>query len=116
MIHEFSLDLRAARRNSGLRQVDCAHLMGADKSKISNLERGRQHPTVRDICTLSMIYGRTFESLFAGIFDEVRADLAMRLPELSEPRPHYKRHLSREKTLQKLEERIEAIVPDYDDD
>ena len=116
MIHEFSLDLRAARRNSGLRQVDCAHLMCADKSKISNLERGRQHPTVRDICTLSMIYGRTFESLFAGIFDEVRADLAMRLPTLPEPKPHYKRHQSREKTLQKLEERIEAIEPEYDDD
>ena len=116
MIHEFSLDLRAARRNSGLRQVDCAHLMGADKSKISNLERGRQHPTVRDICTLSMIYGRTFESLFAGIFDEVRADLAMHLPTLPEPNPHYKRRLSREKTLQELEERIEAIEPEYGDD
>ena len=116
MIHEFSLDLRAARRNSGLRQVDCAHLMGADKSKISNLERGRQRPTVQDICMLSMIYGRSFESLFSGIFDEVRADLAMRLPEVLEPGLHYKRRLSRDNTLQRLQERIEAIVPEYDDD
>ena len=90
--------------------------MGADKSKISNLERGRQHPTVRDICMLSMIYGRTFESLFEGIFDEVRADLAMRLPELPEPAPHYKRRLNREKTLQRLEERIEAVEPEYHED
>jgi transcriptional regulator with XRE-family HTH domain len=89
MIHEFSLDLRAARRNSGLRQVDCAHLMGADKSKISNLERGRQHPTVRDICTLST---------------------------LPDPKPNYKRRQSGERTLQKLEERIVAIEPEYDDD
>jgi transcriptional regulator with XRE-family HTH domain len=71
MIQEFTLDLRAARRNSGLRQVDCAHLMGVNKTKISNLENGRQRPSVRDICTLSMIYGRSFESLFAGIFDEL---------------------------------------------
>lgn len=114
MIHEFTLDLRAARRNSGLRQVDCAHLMGAHKSKISNLETGRQRPSVRDICTLSMIYGRSFESLFSGIFDEVRADLAMRIRDLGEPAPHYKRRLSREATLQKLWERIEAIAPELD--
>jgi hypothetical protein len=63
-----------------------------------------------------MIYGRTFESLFAGIFDEVRADLAMHLPTLPEPNPHYKRRQSRESTLQKLDERIEAIEPEYDDD
>ena len=114
MIQEFTLDLRAARRNSGLRQVDCAHLMGAQKNKISNLETGRQRPTVRDICTLSMIYGRSFESLFSGIFDEVRADLAMRLPSLPEPSAHYKRRVNRDGSLQKLEERIEAIVPEYD--
>ena len=116
MIHEFTLDLRAARRNSGLRQVDCAHLMGAHKSKISNLETGRQRPTVRDICTLSMIYGRSFESLFSGIFDEVRADLAMRLLDLPEPAVHYKRRLNRERTLQHLEQRIDAIEPEYHDD
>ena len=116
MIHEFSLDLRAARRNSGLRQVDCAHLMGAQKSKISNLETGRQRPTVRDICTLSMIYGRSFESLFSGMFDEVRADLAMRWPDLPTPGHQFKRRQSREKTLQKLEERIEAVFPGHDDD
>ena len=116
MIHEFTLDLRAARRKSGLRQVDSAHLMGAHKSKISNLETGRQRPTVQDICTLSMIYGRSFESLFSGIFDEVRADLTMRLPELSEPGVHYKRRLFRERTLQQLEERLQAIEPDYHGD
>ena len=116
MIQEFTLDLRAARRNSGLRQADCAHLMGAHKSKISNLETGRQRPTVRDICTLSMIYGRSFESLFSGIFDEVRADLSMRMLDLPEPAPHFKRRSSREKTLQQLDERIEAVVPEYDAD
>jgi transcriptional regulator with XRE-family HTH domain len=116
MIHEFTLDLRAARRNSGLRQVDCAYLMGAHKSKISALEMGRQQPSVRDICTLSMIYGRSFESLFAGIFDEVRADLAMRLHDVPDPGANYKRRLNRERTLQKLEERVEAVEPQYDDD
>ncbi|MGR3290715.1 MAG: helix-turn-helix domain-containing protein [Paracoccaceae bacterium] len=106
MIQEFCLDLRAARRNSGLRQVDCAHLMDVQKSKISNLETGRQRPTVKDICMLSMIYGRSFETLFAGIFSEVREELEERLPGLREPSPHYKRAFNRKNTLDGLEARL----------
>lgn len=107
MIQEFTLDLRAARRNSGLRQVDCAHLMGVNKTKISNLENGRQRPSVRDICTLSMIYGRSFESLFAGIFDEVKADIYCHLIDLPEPKPDYGRFDSRNQTLDGLKARLD---------
>ena len=107
MIHEFALDLRAARRNSGLRQVDCAHLMGVNKTKISNLENGRQRPSVRDICTLSMIHGRSFESLFAGIFDEVKADIFCHLTDLPEPRAHYGRSNNRSRTLESLKTRLQ---------
>ena len=107
MIQEFTLDLRAARRNSGLRQVDCAHLMGVNKTKISNLENGRQRPSVRDICTLSMIYGRSFESLFAGIFDEVKADVFCHLSDLPEPQSHYGPATNRKRTLDGLRARLE---------
>ena len=114
MIQEFSLDLRAARRNSGLRQVDCAHLMGVHKTKISNFENGRQRPTIKDICMLSMIYGRSFESLFAGIFDEVRSELSANLPSLPEPKPHYGRQLNRQRTLKSLEARLRDNPDAYD--
>lgn len=107
MIQEFSLDLRAARRNSGLRQIDCAHLMGVNKTKISNLETGRQRPSVRDICTLSMIYGRSFESLFAGIFDEVKADMYCHLADLPEPQADYGTTNNRNRTLDGLKARLE---------
>lgn len=116
MIQEFTLDLRAARRNSGLRQVDVAHLMDVHKTKISNLERGHQRPSVKDICTLSMIYGRSFETLFAGIFSEVRAELSGRLVGLSEPEPNYKRRFNRSNTLSSLEDRLkDDPINDYDD-
>jgi len=116
MIQEFTLDLRAARRNSGLRQVDVAHLMDVHKTKISNLERGHQRPSVKDICTLSMIYGRSFESLFAGILTEVRAEIAGRMGGLSDPEPHYKRRFNRSNTLSSLEERLKNNpMNDYDD-
>lgn len=116
MIQEFTLDLRAARRNSGLRQVDCAHLMGVHKTKISNLENGRQRPSVRDICSLSMIYGRSFESLFAGIFDEVKADLFCHLTDLSEPKEDYALSGNRNRTLSNLRSRLENDGSEaYDD-
>ncbi len=116
MIQEFTLDLRAARRNSGLRQVDCAHLMGVHKTKITNLENGRQRPTIRDICFLSMIYGRSFESLFAGIFDEVKADLFCHLVDLPEPKPEYGRLSNRARALDNLRSRLEDdISATYDD-
>ncbi len=116
MIQEFTLDLRAARRNSGLRQVDCAHLMGVNKTKISNLENGRQRPSVRDICTLSMIYGRSFESLFAGIFDEVKADVFCHLSDLPEPQSHYGRANNRKRTLDGLRARLEEDHSEVYDD
>ena len=116
MIQEFTLDLRAARRNSGLRQVDCAHLMGVHKTKISNLENGRQRPSVRDICSLSMIYGRSFESLFAGIFDEVKADLFCHLTDLSEPKEGFGRLSNRTRTLDNLRALLEDDGSEtYDD-
>ena len=116
MIQEFSLDLRAARRNSGLRQIDCAHLMGVHKTKISNLENGRQRPSVRDICTLSMIYGRSFESLFSGIFDEVKADTYCRIQDLPEPKPYYGRLKNRRRSLIGLRERLEGDISEaYED-
>jgi len=106
MTQEFSLDLRAARRNSGLKQVDCAHLMGVHESKISQFETGKKKPSVKEICQLSMIFGRSFESLFAGIFEEVRQEIGARMMTLSEPGPKYLRKMNRNATLQSLEIRL----------
>lgn len=115
MIQEFALDLRAARRNSGLRQVDCAHLMGISKTKLSNLERGLQHPSVHDICALSMIYGRSFESLFCGIFQEVRHELSTGLDTLPPLAAQYKQEHNRAKALESLHARLEEPFPqDHD--
>lgn len=107
MTQEFAMDLRTARINSGLRQADCAHLMGADKSRVCRLETGVSQPSVREICMLSMIYGRSFESLFSGIFEDIRGDISLNILTLREPSPDYKRRLNRERTLQKLEDRLD---------
>ena len=62
MSTEFALDLRLARKKSGLTQRDCAHLLNVHASKVSALEHGKQLPTLIEICTLSLIYGRSFEA------------------------------------------------------
>ncbi|MBL0115295.1 MAG: helix-turn-helix domain-containing protein [Sphingomonadales bacterium] len=84
MSTEFALDLRLARRKAGFTQRDVAHLLGAHQTLVSELERGRQLPTLEQIVTLSLVYGRSFESLFAELMRNAREQLqeqVMRMPE-----------------------------------
>lgn len=118
MNQDFTLDLRAARRKSGFRQIDCAHLMGVHETRISCLERGKREPSLRDICFLSMIFGRSFEGLFSSIFDEVRAELHCQLPTLPAPPKSLSklRLKNRQKTIESLAKRLEDnLDAAYDD-
>lgn len=65
MSTQFALDLRLARRKAGYTQRDVAHLLHTRISTISELENGHRQPTLSQIVTLSVVYGRSFESLFA---------------------------------------------------
>ena len=79
MSTEFALDLRLARKKAGFTQPDIAHLLDLHQSGISCLERGKRRPNLTEIVELSLIYGRSFESLFAEIMDESRNTLQLRL-------------------------------------
>lgn len=106
MSTEFALDLRLARRKAGLTQCDIAHLLGVHRARIWALEHGRQLPTVQQICTLSVIYGRSFESLFACVLAEASAavrDRLRTLPALTRPTVV---HFNREANLVRLERRL----------
>lgn len=107
MTKEFAMDLRVARQKSGLTQDDCAYLMGVSEVTISKMERGDRTPTIFEICTLSLIYGRTFESLFNGIFKDVRAHLSARLGAMPAPSGTVKLRLNRQSTLNRLARRLE---------
>ena len=82
MIQDFVLDLREARRKSGLTQTECAQLVGISGSVLSKIENGTRMPSLVEICALSIIYGKSFESLFGAIFDEIRAEIAVNLEQL----------------------------------
>ena len=113
MLKEFAFDLKVARRKSGLSQSDCAHLLDVERSKISRLERGDSPPSVRDICTLSLIYGKSFESLFGTIFDEVRDGLRERLANIPSQAGNRISQFNRTNTLNLLAARLETIA-DHD--
>lgn len=112
----FALDLKVARRKSGLSQVDCAHLLGVHPTKISVLEHGKAMPSVPEICMLSLIYGKSFESLFGPVMAEAEARLRERLPTLPACPKKWLGRFNRQGTLNRLSERLAArSEPDHGD-
>ncbi|MCJ8325159.1 MAG: helix-turn-helix domain-containing protein [Rhizobiales bacterium] len=104
----FALDLKVARRESGLKQQDCAYLLGISPTKMSMMETGKLVPSVREVCTLSFIYGKSFESLFDSIFDEVKVELCDRLNSLPEGKDSELENFNRSHTLNDLFERLQS--------
>ena len=114
MTTQFGLDLRLARRRSGYTQRDCAHLLSVNQSKLSALETGRDTPTLEQICTLSLIYGRSFESLFAEIMARARTSLRARLTSMPRDTRRFSGTRFRDRSLQKLGERLAEEDGAYD--
>ncbi|MEQ9155794.1 MAG: helix-turn-helix transcriptional regulator [Roseitalea porphyridii] len=104
---DFALDLRRLRRQAGLTQRDCAHLLGVHSKRIWSLEYGRDLPSLTELCTLSLIYGRTFESLYAALLRDVRRELRERLETLPDSRSS-SLTFNRPSTLERLSSRLDA--------
>jgi transcriptional regulator with XRE-family HTH domain len=113
MTTQFALDLRLQRRKACYTQRDIAHLMGVQQSAVSDLERGRHLPDLEEIITLSLIYGRSFESLFAQLMHEAREELKKRLASIPQNVRQYAGTLSREHSLKWLNRSLEAEDHDH---
>lgn len=111
MSTEFALDLRLARRKSGYTQADVATLLALNRSKLSLLETGLRLPSLVQICTLSLIYGRSFESLFAAIMEEARAALRIRILTLPTTTRKYAGSMNRDHSIERLARSL-ATEPD----
>lgn len=112
MSTQFALDLRLARRKSGLTQSDVALLIGTQQSTIGALEKGDQRPTVEQVCMLSLVFGRSFESLFADVLEEGRTRLRANLPELPASRQRTAETFNREASLKRLERQLASEAHD----
>ena len=108
MSTEFALDLRLARRKAGFTQRDVAHLLAVLQSHVSDYERGRIRPGLREIVTLSVIYHRSFESLFSELMAEAKRDLRERVATVPQNVRTYAGTFNRESSLRRLQYRLEA--------
>ena len=106
MYHHFCLELRVARRKAGLTQADCGHLLGGGASITKQLEDGRRAPSLAEICTLSLIFGRSFEAFFADLMPQMRLELSTRLSTLPHPTAEHASTFNRQATLARLSERL----------
>lgn len=106
MSTEFALDLRLARRKAGFTQRDCAHLLAISPSVLSQMEGGKRLPSILQICMLSVIYGRSFESLFGFLLDEARAQLRARILSLPEDVRHFAGTRNRDYSIDRLAQRL----------
>ena len=99
MYKQFAQDLCIARRKAGLTQSDVAHLMDANTKLVGAFEKGAKLPDLAQLCELSLIYGRSFETLFAELMEHGKAKLHRQLP--SQPALKQESHYSfnRDKTV-----------------
>lgn len=114
MSTQFALDLRLARKKAGLTQRDAAHLLALDAARFSQLERGKRLPTLVEICTLSLIFGRSFESLFSTILESARTKLRDRLTWMPKNTRRSIATANRDVSLKGLDRRLAAELKDHD--
>ena len=111
MHQAFAHDLRVDRKKAGLSQKDCAHLLDVRQQRISALERGDAIPTVSEICGLSLIFGKSFTSLFTAEFAVARRFIDERMATLPIDKRSWISRFNRTSTLSKLAERIATDNP-----
>ena len=73
------------------------------------MEAGKKMPSVQEICTLSIIYGKSFESLFSSIFADAIQAVRERLVTLPDCPKKWMGRYNRNNTLNALSERLEAL-------
>jgi transcriptional regulator with XRE-family HTH domain len=111
MYQQFAQDLRLARRKAGLTQADLAHLLGTSTREISAFENGSRLPGLPQLCELSLIYGRSFEALFAELMERGKDRLRQRLPSLPELKRPDVSTFNRENTLRRIERQVTGSIP-----
>jgi transcriptional regulator with XRE-family HTH domain len=113
MSTDFALDLRVSRRKAGFSQRDVAHLLGTYQPLVSELERGRQLPSLEHIVTLSLIFGRSFESLFGALMKTARDQLRQRILRMPDEGRCYVGSFNREASIERLAQRLADEHTDY---
>ena len=114
MNHKLSLNLKLARRQSGLAQADCAHLLGVDASRMSLLESGKSGPSAVELAALCVLFDRPADDFTKGAIIALRKHLAVRLASMPACPQQWRDEQRRTQTLQALSARLQALNARYD--
>lgn len=79
---KLALDLKVARRRSGLTQSDVAHLLNIDRTLISKFERGKRRPSGEQVALMCVIYGLPLPEIYTASVSEIHNLLARRIKTL----------------------------------
>lgn len=102
-------DLEAMRMKAGLRQLDCAHLLGVTKARVSHFETGTSFPTAKQLVGLSIIYGKPMEVVAAGFLDQIVTGIVKKLKTMPPPPKDTSTLSARTVSLRQLAIRLEAF-------
>ena len=110
----FALELKVARRRSGLSQYEVGHLLGVHHGRISKLECGRARPTPDELTTLSLIYSTRFLTMRGAVMPTIHANLEERLRTFPNKDCYTQSTSPKADTLNALTERLAAKRKLYD--
>ena len=111
MKNNFGVDLKVARRQSGLSQADCAYLLQISLSRMSKLEAGVRELKVSEMCSLCIVYGYAVSPLCQSRVERRVISMRQRLATLPDYRIEQPSQKKRRETLEVLARRLEALSP-----
>lgn len=82
MFTQFAHDLCAARRKAGLSARDLSTLLEISDAEVTELEAGKRLPSLLETCKVSLIYNRSFASLYEAIRKTAKRELFQQMPSL----------------------------------
>lgn len=104
----YALELKVARRRSGLSQHDVAHLLGISRVRVSKLECGIAVPSPDELTTFSLIYSRSFLTLAGPVLPVLLRALRDRLQTFPNRETYAAGSSSKAATLNSLSKRLSA--------
>ena len=113
----YALELKVARRRSGLSQKDIAHLLGISRVRVSKLECNLAVPTPDELTTFGLIYSRDFLTLGGPVLPVLCRTLRERLNTFPNRDDYVRGGISaKATTLQKLSNQLNVpSKPTYED-
>ena len=85
MKHHYALNLKVLRLRLGLTQTDTAHLLGISQPRMSRIEAGIQEPTIKEMCSLCIIYDVPVTKLYGVTATSAVGAIGRRLKTISKP-------------------------------